>query len=412
MTFSSVKTLMRGVRQDKPIVREKRVWCGARLDYISRYFLHVEGLSMRRRSALLSRRGFTLIELLVVIAIIGLLMALLLPAIQRVREAANRMRCQNNLTQIALACHNHHNDYKVFPTAGIWWNWPWVYRNGVPTAAPHQNRSFLFQILPYMEYKDVWALGPGQEGRVIGTVIPTYYCPSRRAPEPGPPVGNWGQANWIDIGTMQSGSTVISSWRPGKNDYANPSSYGPITLGGVTCNPCWPWVWWGYERTPILCFGGYGNLGRASGNPNDAWQENLEYAVSLDGGVRDGTNNTILVAEKFMRPACYQANCYYDDQGYGGGWDNDTGPLVVFPTDTNGWARVRPIQDTDLPPIGQGWPDGQEGNRFGSAHPNSFNAVFADRSVRRIRYTIDLNLLAALVNRMDGLSIVDWTGVE
>ncbi len=396
MTFSSVKTLMRGVRQDKPIVRERRVWCGARLDYISRYFLHVEGLSMRRRSALLSRRGFTLIELLVVIAIIGLLMALLLPAIQRVREASNRMRCGSNLSQIALACHNHHNDYNIFPTAGIWWNAPRVLRNGVPVSAPWQNKSFLYQILPYMEQQQLWRLGPGQEGTIIGTVIPAYYCPSRRKPAGGPPVGNWGQANWIDIGTGQSGSTTVSQWRPGKNDYANPCSYGTITISNQTCNPCWPQVAYGYERTPIICFAGWG-YSATSQDPN------LEFSVSLDGGVRDGTSNTMLVAEKHLQPSCYDANCYYDNEGYLGGWDNDTGPLVAFPTD-GFWRNVTPIQDTENPPY-------TPSNRFGSAHPGSFNAVFADRTVRRIRYSIDINILAALVNRMDGLTF-SWQNVE
>ncbi|MCS7168967.1 MAG: DUF1559 domain-containing protein, partial [Gemmatales bacterium] len=141
-------------------------------------------LQLRSRRA----TAFTLIELLVVIAIIGLLMALLLPAIQRVREAANRSRCANHLSQIALACHNHHNDYKIWPTAGIWWDRPFVYRNGVPEVAPRQNKSFLYQILPYVEFRETWALGPGDGARIIATVVPIYYCPSRRKPTAGPPI--------------------------------------------------------------------------------------------------------------------------------------------------------------------------------------------------------------------------------
>jgi prepilin-type N-terminal cleavage/methylation domain-containing protein len=124
---------------------------------------------MRRRNAVLRRRGFTLIELLVVIAIIGLLMALLLPAIQRVREAANRMRCGNNLSQIAMAFHNLHNDYNVFPTGGAGLTRTIV--NNQPAGPIDQDWGWAYQILPYMEQQQLHAVAG------TGLMMPTRTTP-------------------------------------------------------------------------------------------------------------------------------------------------------------------------------------------------------------------------------------------
>ncbi|MCS7168504.1 MAG: DUF1559 domain-containing protein, partial [Gemmatales bacterium] len=100
----------------------------------------------------------------------------------------------------------------------------------------------------------------------------------------------------------------------------------------------------------------------------------------------------------------YEANCGYDNEGFCGGWDNDTGPLVAYLTDTGWWnGPCRPAQDADNVSCSS--------NRFGSAHPGSFNVVMGDRAVRRIRYSIDMNLLAALVHRFDGIPI-NWQLVE
>jgi prepilin-type N-terminal cleavage/methylation domain-containing protein len=124
----------------------------------------------------LSRRGFTLVELLVVIAIIAILMALLVPAVQRVRESAARAQCSNNLKQIALAFHNHHDTLKRFPQGG--WN-----PAGASAADTNDRRQFgwSFQILPYVEQRNLFLSTSIAEIRT--TPVPLYYCPTRRLPK-------------------------------------------------------------------------------------------------------------------------------------------------------------------------------------------------------------------------------------
>src|SRR5262245_12010807 len=134
------------------------------------------------------RRGFTLIELLVVIAIIGVLIGLLLPAVQKIREAAARMSCQNNLKQFGLAFHNHHDALMYFPAGGWYWWTPPTYSNGVPAIGPQQAAGWAFQILPYLEADNTWKGGQANTDAnrilvAVGTTNKLFFCPTRRNPQ-------------------------------------------------------------------------------------------------------------------------------------------------------------------------------------------------------------------------------------
>ncbi|MEO8165611.1 MAG: DUF1559 domain-containing protein [Betaproteobacteria bacterium] len=142
---------------------------------------------MSRRTANRWHTGFTLVELLVVIAIIGILVALLLPAVQAAREAARRMSCQNNLKQIALALHNYHDTLKVFPPSSLsgFGKGVWNYPGTGPTDPNIRLHSFASLLLPYLEQANIQdqinynvsALDPANHA-MASQVLPFYRCPS------------------------------------------------------------------------------------------------------------------------------------------------------------------------------------------------------------------------------------------
>jgi prepilin-type N-terminal cleavage/methylation domain-containing protein/prepilin-type processing-associated H-X9-DG protein len=203
------------------------------------------------------RRGFTLIELLVVIAIIALLMALLLPAVQKVREAANRMICGNNLKQIGLSFHMYHNDQSFLPDAGS-------YDSGNPPTN-RKDWGWAYQILPYIEQDHLFR--NTNNTFVRRSVIRIYYCPSRRK------------------AIIYNGDA--------KTDYA------------------------GNGATRVTSDGVDGMVIKARGSLNSF---NLKPGNLSGGFVQDGTSNTILVSEKLVNHPTMGGSSNPDDWSDNESW--------------------------------------------------------------------------------------------
>src|SRR5579883_2978342 len=151
----------------------------------------------RLRSVPASRLGFTLIELLVVIAIIGILIALLLPAVQKVREAANRTKCANNLKQLALATHNFNAMYGKLPP--VWW-WditksPGSNTTGLTSLAANLTGTegpLMYFLLPFIEQDNLYKQSNKLSRNVLSQVVTTFICPSDFT------AGSWGMGEYLN----------------------------------------------------------------------------------------------------------------------------------------------------------------------------------------------------------------------
>ncbi len=302
------------------------------------------------------RKGFTLIELLVVIAIIAVLIGLLLPAVQKVREAAARAQCANNLKQMGLAIHNYNGVYNSLP----------------PSRVGPQHATWFVVILPYMEQNNLyaqWNLANNyyeQSPAVQNALVKQYLCPTRRN------------------SAMPSTQYEISS--TGIPD----SQLHPGTQGDYACNGGQ------YANSPIvdnpLCRGA---MCSATSQVNNADQVTYTTSQTRLNDITDGTSNTFLLGEKHSVLARWGQSGMW---GEGSIWNGD------YPRN---FAR---IAGPTLWNLGQGPNDatGPFHCKFGSWHPGICQFVFADGHVVALANSTSIPTLQILAVRNDGLVAPDY----
>jgi prepilin-type N-terminal cleavage/methylation domain-containing protein/prepilin-type processing-associated H-X9-DG protein len=335
---------------------------------------HLNSLVFRRTSA------FTLVELLVVIAIIGILIALLLPAIQQARESARNMECINHLKQMGTAALNHELTQKSYPTGG--WGYWWVgdadlgYGSGQPGG-------FFYNILSFMEYKSIHDMSKGgtetspgaKHGAklMLGMPMSVFNCPSRRSSTVLPA-----------IEVLSATLSVINCEQIARKTSGS-ADYDFLFHGDYKANAGSDAVWWG---------GGPSSWNAArSGTYN--WPGRTCDGISYQHScvkireIVDGTSHTYLAGEKYLSPDKYfTGDDYSDDQPFLGADDYD-----IY-----GWTEYRPTRDR------RGLSYTTTANPFGSAHPFGFNMVMCDGSASTVSYDI------AYVNQVVNMSVFKKLG--
>ncbi len=310
-----------------------------------------------------------------VITVIGILIALLLPAVQAAREAARRLQCTNNLKQTALGCLLHERAQGYFPCGG--WRYTW---SGDPDRGftRLQPGGWIYNILPYIEQQALHNLGQGttltQKKTAFMVLQQTpfamLYCPTRRAATVYPFPSGYSPFNCNTISTSARSDYAANAGQANE-DATNPVGRWDLPLSWTAGDPSivdapgfnqWPTQAQYATYTGVIC---------------------CAMTVKL-ADITDGATNTYLLGEKYLNP-----DRYFDGQEY-----TDNNPICVgFDWDFERWSDQPPYQDTA---------GSSNYYCYGSAHATGFNMAFCDGSVQPMSYTIAAAAHACLGNRKDG----------
>lgn len=311
---------------------------------------------MRQRNT-----AFTLVELLVVIAIIGMLVALLLPAVQAARESARMAQCRNHVKQLSLAMLQHESTYRHLPSAGWHGDWTGDPNDGFGTGQPG---GWIFNILPFIEQNGIRQIGLGvaagtprkkELARRDAMPIEGLNCPTRRPAMAYPNINS----------SMVSLNGRWSEFHA-RSDYA--ANGGDIKELEAWCEYHAPRS---YEAGKLL-----------SWRPQIDWHNGVGYcgAIIELKHITDGTSNTYAIGERFLEPEKgLRGEAKADDWPMYNGFQDDMYRSVYYdPTDPdNVQIPLRDIDGVD------------DSYRFGSSHPGGINMAMCDGSVTTISFDID-----------------------
>lgn len=309
-----------------------------------------------------NRTAFTLIELLVVIAIIAILIGLLLPAVQKVREAAARAQCQNNLKQITLGMHNYASNHQTFPqgigTYGCCWG-TWL----VPVL-PYIEQESLFKIYQNFSGNDNTGLryGAGTNAQVVTTRIKAYTCPSDF---PNSPTGNMTNHNYVV-------------------NYGNTNFFqGSVTVAGITTP---------FGGAPFHCYlGSTSDDGPVNAAQAATWTMRYGEPVRM-ADIKDGLSNTLMLSEVIQGKGLDARGFAW--WGGGSGFVTFIGPNAPDPDIMTGaWCNTA---DPKNPPCitASAAPPNPMGRRQGarSLHSGGVNAALCDGSLQFISNNVNINV--------------------